>query len=333
MRDRRRFPVALLFRIAISALLLALLLRQTSISEVFGSLRHALDRWPLALAALILPGIGVLVAANRWQTLLSGVGASLPLRDLLKAFLVGNFFNQFFPSTIAGDVARGWRIRRGLGSTTLSLTVVTSDRLIGLVGISAVALVVLVLRRDFLISAPTVWWALMAGLVAMVTGALLASHRRLSALLTAAIESPRLGRFGEQASQAYRGLRQLWNTPSVLMRALALAMLLQIVIMCHFAYLAFVLRVDVGYWDLASLIPVVSIATLLPISINGIGVREVTLASLGSLVGLSTEDAVTLSWAFLLISTLYAALGGIFYALGEDESAQGGSKADGELPR
>ena len=321
MKRKRRLHGTVVLRVSISALLLFLLLRQTSIAEVIRSLSQALERWPLVLAAIVPPGVGTVVAASRWQVLLSGVGARLPLGELLKAFLVGTFFNQFFPSTIAGDVARSWWIRRGLSSTTLSLTVVTTDRVIGFFGICAVALAVLVSRRDLLLTQPAAWWALSAAVLALAAVVALISRRRISALLAAIVCSPRLGRFGEKASQVYLGLRQLGNTPTVLLRALALAMLMQIVMMAHFAFLAFVLRIDVSYWDLASLIPIVSIATLLPISINGIGVREVTLASLGSLVGLSTEDAVTLSWAFLLISTLYAVLGGLFYAVGQSKDA------------
>ena len=320
MKAQRRIPGAYLLRISTSCILLYLLVRRVSVADVASSLIQALDRWPLAVATLVLPGLGVIVAAGRWKVLLRGVGAPFPLGKLLEAILIGNFFNQFFPSTIAGDVARGWWIRGSLGSAALSLTIVTTDRVLGFVGICVVAFAVLTLRADILVT-PTIgslnWLILVAALVVAV---IVGFRRRLVTATSWLIAAERPGRVARAGSQIASGLRALSKAPAFLVAALTLALLLQLIVMAHFVFLAFVLRIEVGYWDLASLVPLVSLATFLPISVNGIGVREITLASLGSLIGLSSTDAVALSWAFLIISLAYAAVGGVCYALNRRES-------------
>ncbi len=42
----------------------------------------------------------------RWQLLLDAQDVKLPGRTLLGSFLVANFFNNFLPSNIGGDVIR-----------------------------------------------------------------------------------------------------------------------------------------------------------------------------------------------------------------------------------
>jgi len=315
--NSRTAPWAYLLRISTSVLLLWLLLRRVSVTEVLGLLTQALDRWPLAVATLILPGIGVVVAASRWRALLVAVGAPLPLAKLLRAFLIGNFFNQFFPSTIAGDVVRGWWIRGGLVSTTLSLTIVTTDRVLGLVGICTVGLAVLTTRRDILLTPSMPSWIGLIAMAALMAVVLVGMRRRWGTIAARLVGGEKPGRLAQIRRQIGFGMGRLWRAPSLLAIALTLAILLQLIVMAHFAFLAFVLRIDVGYWDLASLVPLVSLATFLPISVNGIGVREITLASLGSFVGLAPSDAVALSWAFLIVSLVYAAVGGLLYSLGQ----------------
>jgi hypothetical protein len=68
---------------------------------------------------------------------------------------------------------------------------------------------------------------------------------------------------------------------------------------------------------LAVIVPIVSLLTILPISINGIGVREVGFAAVGAAFGLSIDGAIALAWLFLLIATLYALVGGLIYLLSQ----------------
>ena len=124
-------------RFAVSAGLIYLILLQTSLAEIAGLVEQSLERWPVLLVALLLPGIGVGISALRWGVLLNGLGARPRLRSLYYAILVGTFFNQVLPSTIGGDVARGLLLQRSIGSATLSLAVVGLDRLIGVLGMGA----------------------------------------------------------------------------------------------------------------------------------------------------------------------------------------------------
>jgi uncharacterized membrane protein YbhN (UPF0104 family) len=61
---------------------------------------------------------------------------------------------------------------------------------------------------------------------------------------------------------------------------------------------------------------VVSLVTLLPISIAGLGVREVTYAGLFSLVGVPQALAVSISLLSFSLSLVVCLIGGVLYATG-----------------
>jgi glycosyltransferase 2 family protein len=54
---------------------------------------------------------------------------------------------------------------------------------------------------------------------------------------------------------------------------------------------------------------------MLPISINGIGLRENTLAAMLAWYSVSTVDAVAFAWLAYLGNLLIGLLGGVVYAL------------------
>lgn len=165
-RGRPRSRLAFALRLVVSGALLFLLLSRVPVNEVLESLAGAFQKPLWLLGAAGLAGAGVALAVARWRTLIESTGEPAGFWPLFQAFLVGNFFNQFFPSTIGGDVARSWWMREHLGSMTRSLTVVAFDRLLGIAGICFVGLLAVIVRPDALIALPG---------LKVVTGVLLAT--------------------------------------------------------------------------------------------------------------------------------------------------------------
>jgi uncharacterized membrane protein YbhN (UPF0104 family) len=64
------------------------------------------------------------------------------------------------------------------------------------------------------------------------------------------------------------------------------------------------------------LVPLVSILTLLPISLNGMGLREAGTVVLLSPLGVSSASAVTLSLLIFAVYTASSLSGGVFYLFG-----------------
>src|SRR5687768_4952852 len=124
-------------KIAVSLGLLALLLSRVDVGRLWAAARQASSAW--LLGALALYGLMVCASSWRWGVLLAAQNVRLPFRALTSSFLVANFFNNFLPSNIGGDVVRITDTAGPAGSRTLATTVVLLDRGLGLMGLVLIA--------------------------------------------------------------------------------------------------------------------------------------------------------------------------------------------------
>ncbi|MCX6553354.1 MAG: lysylphosphatidylglycerol synthase transmembrane domain-containing protein, partial [Acidobacteria bacterium] len=92
----------LLLKIVVSVGLLALLLSRTDMSRLWSYARSA-SPWWLAVGLPLWVAV-VLLSAWRWRLLLDTQHVPVPLSWLVNSYLVANFFNNFLPSNIGGDV-------------------------------------------------------------------------------------------------------------------------------------------------------------------------------------------------------------------------------------
>ena len=93
-------------------------------------------------------------------------------------------------------------------------------------------------------------------------------------------------------------------------------MAIQILIIIQYKVLAVALGIDVSPWGLAVVIPIVTVVALIPVTINGIGLRESSLAVLGAMLGLTVADAVALGWLVWAAALFYGVVGGFVHLLG-----------------
>jgi glycosyltransferase 2 family protein len=318
MRGSFKRCVLTLLRVAISLGLILFLVRQVSPNEVMAILRASAANWPLLLVVAALPGLGAVITAVRWRVLLGGLGVHPSLKSLLEATLVGSFFNTFLPSTIGGDVMRGWWIREEVGSATQSLTVVALDRLIGLLAFCVVGLLAAALVPSILHDAPAVW-IVAAGAVVGLAALLGATQPATQRMVRPLFDVPILRRIRDKAKQAAQTLVSLRRARSRVVMSFAIGILLQLNVIAQFLILAATLELGIDLWQLAVLVPIVNLITLLPVSINGFGVREAALAALGGPFGLSVGGAVLLAYAWVVFALLWGLVGGLVYLRGRPD--------------
>jgi uncharacterized protein (TIRG00374 family) len=126
-----------LLRAALGLALLGFVIAQADVAQARTSLARADWRWiAVAVAAQVLAKA---CWTLRWSSILRAAGHSLQAMDLFGVVLVGLFFGSFLPSSVGGDVARGWALRaRGVPLATAAASVV-AERLIGVIALAIAA--------------------------------------------------------------------------------------------------------------------------------------------------------------------------------------------------
>ncbi|MBP7146629.1 MAG: flippase-like domain-containing protein [Acidobacteria bacterium] len=309
-RGRPRLALALL-QISVSLALLWLLLRQVDFGHLLTLLGRSLDNAGWLVAAAVLVGLGILVATLRWRLLLRGQRHDPPFGTLLRAFLVGVFFNQFLPSTLGGDVARAMWIARDGPPRATSLVVVALDRWLGMLGICLAALLGLAFHPPTSDEAPLLAALTCLALLAVMSGLALA-HPGARRWARRMLRGPLRG-LRRRSTELFDALAVYRKQKLRLAACAGLSVLIQVLIAFAYASIARSMEVGPGFVALAAIVPVVSLVSAFPVTINGIGARENALALLSG--GLVAGAAVGIAWLFMLCGLLYGAAGGVLYVI------------------
>jgi len=290
-----------LLKAAGSALLVALVLTRVDVRDVVSAGAGA-KGW-LVLLAASLHLVGYLVSAVRWRILLAGLGADVPLGTLVSSYLVGSFFNSFLPTTVGGDVVRIWDTARHAGGAKATAAVLV-ERATGVGALLVMAGAALAVSPRLMVAAPAAAW--MAAGFAGVGIALVLMARRV-ARRSAGSEG--------KLHRVLRAVSMYATSKRELIVACVLGVVLQLNVALHYYILSEALGQNVTPLAFLLITPVLMIVLMLPVSINGIGLREVAFIQLMGPFGVSAASAVALSVLSYLLVTAFGLIGGVVYVL------------------
>lgn len=262
--------------------LLIILLEEEGDGELFSALRRvSLSYFTLGIIALL---ISRFFAVVRWHILLQSAGIEISfLRSMMLTF-TGNFSSNFLPTTVGGDVVRlGGAMQLGY-DRAICLASLVADRLIGMVGMAL---------------------ALPLGLIPVLSSDSTALQSiAISGLFQKGID------FIKRIFESF----SIWlKKPLAIMNSL-LATLANMAFI-YLAIFLLLLGIDhyVSYWLIAGLYTLTYFVTIIPVSINGLGVQELTLTFL--LIqygGLTSSESATIALLTRLLFILTSLPGGFF---------------------
>jgi uncharacterized protein (TIRG00374 family) len=309
-----RSTAILLAKIIVSVGLLAWLLHGVDLQRLWLAIRQA-SWWWLA-AALGLYFLMLAVSAWRWSLLLHAQGVRVAGSRLLGSFLVATFFNNFLPSNIGGDVIRIRDTATAARSRTLAATIVLVDRLLGLLALVLTAALGATITREVLHSAagPLNPWLLWVG---FTIGAVISAQAFLTpkslALLCRPLRAIHAEWVDQRLARITHALERFRTAPVALLGGAAGAIAVQLILVAFYVAIAYSMQIPVSPWHLAVIVPVSFVVQMLPISVNGFGVREATFVSYFALLGLPREAALLLSFVGAVLIMLWSLAGAAVY--------------------
>jgi glycosyltransferase 2 family protein len=304
--------------LAISALkalvslgLLAVLFSRVDVSRLWSVARQASVAW-LAVALLLYLAM-VLSSAVRWGVLLRAQHVRLPYSFLTQSFLVATFFNNFLPSNIGGDVIRITDTAPAAGSKTLATTVGLIDRGLGLLGLALMAATGASLMTRVALDpvGPAVLWA------GFGLGAIIAAPALLMPDAVAKLLQPLRLFHQEWVDQRIEkltyALTRFKETPTALALCFIGAVAVQGILVLFYVAVANSMQIPIGFAELAVIVPISFIVQMVPVSLNGFGVREATFGFYFTRLGLPLESALLVSFVGAALIMVFSLSGGVAY--------------------
>lgn len=306
--------VVLVLKSTVSIGLLAVLFAQTDASSLYDAMRRASLPW--LAAALALYSMMILASAWRWNLLLAAQRVSVSGWTLVSSFLVATFFNSFLPSNIGGDVIRIRDTTQPAGSIGRATAIVVIDRAMGLLGLLLVAAVsgslavIGIVGPALPVNLPWLWLAFVAA-----TGAFLILLLAPQTILTVLCYVRFLNRDAivTRVRKLVDMMRAFRAQPLALVSCFAGALVAQAVLVAFYVAIARSLEIPISPLHLAVVVPMSLVVQLLPVSVNGFGVREATFTYYFAALHLPIESALVLSVLGAGLVLLFSLSGGVLY--------------------
>ena len=309
--SRTRSLAVSALKIIVSVGLLALLFSRVDVGRLWSVARQASLAW--LATALLLYFLMLLVSTWRWSMLLQAQHVRLPYGFLTASYLVATFFNNFLPSNIGGDVIRISDTAKPAKSMTLATTIVLMDRGIGLLGLVLVAASGASALHQLAIGpvGPRMLWA------GFGLGTIIATPALLMPETVARLFQP-LRVFHQEWVDARiekltYALTRFKETPVALASCFAGAVAVQATIVLFYLAVARSMNIPVSFAELAVIVPISFIVQMLPVSVNGFGVREATFGFYFTHLGLPLESALLVSFMGAATIMLFSLSGGVVY--------------------
>jgi uncharacterized protein (TIRG00374 family) len=298
-----------LLKIGVSAGLLYVLFSRIDMGDLWAHMRQASIGW--IAVALLMYALMLLVATWRWRVLLRAQHVSLGFGTLLNSYLAATFANNFLPSNIGGDVIRISDTARPAKSKTLAAAVVLADRVVGLLGLAFIAAYGSVMAAHESDALGPVFWV---GLGVMVLGSAVALARpdwlAMIARPLRMFHAEWVDRRIETVTTALHKFRQ---APGAMALGFAASVLLQAFLVLFYSCLALALHLEVPIGHMAILVPLAGVMQMLPVSVNGHGVRDAVFVRYLTRINIQSSGALALSLTGAALVMLFSMTGAAAY--------------------
>jgi len=278
--EKRRKLATTVLKLVISAILLYFILTKISLKAIVEVIRGAKPVY--LIVALALYTISKMLNAFRLNLYLHQINVPLTQISNLKLYLLGMFYNLFLPGGIGGDAYKGYVIQKQFKTGTKKvIAVLLLDRLSGMLLIFIYACGLALLSENVVVSSFRWLFIVMIPLSVIV----------------------------------FWGLQKKFfgYILSVFWKSFGSSALLQAVQLLAVFFILKALAIELNYVAYLLIFLVSSMVSVIPLTIGGVGSREVTFLYGAEWLSLQPDTAIAVSFIFFSLTALVSLFGMIYH--------------------
>jgi uncharacterized protein (TIRG00374 family) len=289
-------PLIPFLKLLFTILLLFLVFQSIDISKISHDLSGF--KWKSMALLLIVCWLGQLLCSERWRIFAASLKMHGRYRSFVQMYFAGMFFNIGLPSLIGGDAVKAFILSRRSGKPVhVGLASVLQDRAAGLITLllyGSIAIVLFPLSwRGF-----PLWVAYLLSwlAVALALGLVLKGERLYSRFLIPGSRTL-LQRVLQMIAEFHQALGNCDIQKGALFRIALYSFVNSALVLWIFQQVTAAAGYRVSIIPFSALYPLVTLATMLPITLSGLGVREWFYVEALSLVGIPRTAGLCISLA------------------------------------
>jgi len=299
-----------LIKIIVTATLFYFIFRNINFKSFGETLQNA--RLGILTAAYVVLWMGHFVCVFRWQMLLRLLMSVHSIQSLLGIYCIGLFFNLTFPTVVGGDVVKIFYVGKHSNSYSKSFAATFLDRDAGMLAMMIIACAGLLFYPVSIpgVAVEIIVWGTSA---AFILGNICLFTPRLRMKATSLLRFLHMSKFAEKMERISSVLHIIGKNKLILLASLLISFLNQSLAISVVWITAVGLNLHIPFSYFLIFVPVITLISMIPVSLNGMGLREYAFMSLFSAIGVSTESCIALGLVSSILIILSSLPGGIIY--------------------
>jgi glycosyltransferase 2 family protein len=305
------------FKIAVTALLLFFVFHKIDFEQFSLTMRNA--RWELFALAVLVLLLGHYVCIFRWRLLMRPLMQVPTFNNLLGIYWIGLFFNLAFPTVIGGDVVKMYYAGKSSKAYAQSFAATFLDRDAGMFAMMIIACCVLPAYPVLVPGIPIaiiVWSVFAAFIIGNIAIFTPSCHR----ILTRALNRLGMSRIAHKIDLISNAFQILGKHSTTLLLSLLISFINQALVITATWILALCLRIDVSISYFMIFVPVITLISMIPVSLNGMGLREYAFKSIFTSIGVLPASCIALGLLTSIIIILSSLPGFVVYIFYKNKS-------------
>ncbi|MEM1157578.1 MAG: lysylphosphatidylglycerol synthase transmembrane domain-containing protein [Verrucomicrobiota bacterium] len=309
MVQKTSIPWSFLIRIVVAVLICYYLYTQIDWNSFFRLVSDAEVSWILIAAGCY--GMTTALGMTRWHLLLKTCHAEMRFTRTAQLTMIGLFANLFLPSSMGGDLFKGYYASREIPhiKPTVIMSIIM-ERLLGFIAMFLISTTLILFRFDALTAEPATKIAVYFyfGLFGLILGIIvLGSWKKFGQYIPLWKRLP----IEEQLREAGNAYRFFLHHQSCFWGGLALSCMAHFTLMGTFYFVSVGLNMHLNFWDLAAVLPLIMVVSMIPVTPGGVGLREVAFTHFLQFAHMTEEASVALSLGGTAVIYTWALSGGL----------------------
>lgn len=268
----------------------------------------------IGLIAGTLPTLwlGHFICVLRWRILMRPLMPVPALTRLVSIYCIGMFFNLAFPTIIGGDAVKVYYTGKPAGTYAESFASTFFDRDIGMFAMMIIACA-MVFFHPVSVPGVSITLILWSVFILFVFGNIAVFTPRFHRVLSSIFQRPRLVNIAAKIDNVAGAFQIIGRHPATLLKSLGISFVNQLLVYISVWIAALSLDIRISPLYFPVFVPVITLISMIPISLNGMGLREYSFMSLFGAIGVADESCVALGVLCSLIVILSSLPGSVAY--------------------
>ncbi len=271
----------------------------------------------VVLTVMTLP-ITISLKALKWKILVNLYDKRYPLKECIKAWLMGFSMSIVTPGRV-GDISRAYYIKDRIG-VGKGLTTVIIDRVIDIAILFSLAVLGFLSFVTFFTEYSNLFLTVSVLFFIFILAVVVFTKKKLMKMIFKPVFyriAPKKHRSAIKMTfdEFYTGLHSVRKGKRNVILSIMIGVLVWIISMIQYYLLAMAIGLSVPFLFLLSIIPIISLLDMLPISFSGIGTRDAAMILFFSFISIGKEYAISLSLLILLFGYVMIGLVGAAFLL------------------